>query len=206
MIAALRRKLALLLTGVLSAVVLCTALAALIVSERQMEESEWVRLMAQVERVAQDVRIGNVLQASELGKMEAAGRARHLHCGWRRAHPLPRGLADADGEGNSDLARTGGCGGRRRRLAGHGHGRARRALPCGSLLSQRLPERAHRRRPAGYARSGRPAARPASALRGHCAGGAGGHRPVLLVLYGAGGAAHPGSPRNPEPLRFRRLA
>ena len=72
MIAALRRKLALLLTGVLSAVVLCTALAALIVSERQMEESEWVRLMAQVERVAQDVRIGNVLQASELGKMEAA--------------------------------------------------------------------------------------------------------------------------------------
>lgn len=73
MIAALRRKLALLLTGVLSAVILCTALAALIVSERQMEESEWVRLMAQVERVAQDVRIGNVLQASELGKMEAAG-------------------------------------------------------------------------------------------------------------------------------------
>lgn len=40
MIAALRRKLALLLTGVLSAVILCTALAALIVSERQMEESE----------------------------------------------------------------------------------------------------------------------------------------------------------------------
>ena len=73
MIAALRRKLALLLTGVLSAVVICTALAALIVSERQMEESEWVRLTAQVERVAQDVRIGNVLQASELGKMEAAG-------------------------------------------------------------------------------------------------------------------------------------
>ena len=111
MIAALRRKLALLLTGVLSAVVLCTALAALIVSERQMEESEWVRLMAQVERVAQDVRIGNVLQASELGKMEAADGLRHLHCGWRRAHPLPRRLADADGEGDPGLARTGGCGG-----------------------------------------------------------------------------------------------
>lgn len=73
MIAALRRKLALLLAGVLSAVILCTALAALIVSERQMEESEWVRLTAQAERVAQDVRVGSVLQASELGKMEAAG-------------------------------------------------------------------------------------------------------------------------------------
>ena len=46
MIAALRRKLALLLTGVLSAVILCTALAALIVSERQMPG-----------RFAEDIRI-----------------------------------------------------------------------------------------------------------------------------------------------------
>lgn len=72
MIAMLRRKLTLLLISVLSAVIICTALAALIVSERQMEGSEWVRLMAQVERIAQDVRINGVLQTAELAKMEAA--------------------------------------------------------------------------------------------------------------------------------------
>ena len=72
MIAALRRKLTLLLAGVLCAVVLCTALAALLVAERQMEGNEWVRLTAQVERIAQDVRMNGILKAPELAKIEAA--------------------------------------------------------------------------------------------------------------------------------------
>ena len=74
MIPALRRKLALLLAGVLCTVILCTALAALILSERQTDGREWARLMAQVERVAQEVRVGSVIRTSELAKTEAAGR------------------------------------------------------------------------------------------------------------------------------------
>lgn len=72
MIAALRGKLTLLLTGVLAAVILCTALAALLVSEGQMEDSEWVRLTAQMERVVQDVRLNSILKAPELAKIEAS--------------------------------------------------------------------------------------------------------------------------------------
>ena len=72
MIAALRGKLTLLLAGVLAAVILCTALAALLVSEGQMEDSEWVRLTAQMERVVQDVRLNSILKAPELAKIEAS--------------------------------------------------------------------------------------------------------------------------------------
>ena len=70
MIAALRRRLALLLSGVLAVVIACTTLAALIVSERQAEKNAWTRLEVQAQSLAQDVRMSSILRTSELAKIE----------------------------------------------------------------------------------------------------------------------------------------
>lgn len=72
MIAALRKKLAILLIGVLGAVVVCTALAALIVSERQLQQGERARLAAQADRIAQDVRMSGAIRTAQLAKTEVA--------------------------------------------------------------------------------------------------------------------------------------
>ena len=72
MIAALRKKLAILLIGVLGAVVVCTALAALIVSERQLQQGERARLEAQADRIAQDVRMSGAIRTAQLAKTEVA--------------------------------------------------------------------------------------------------------------------------------------
>lgn len=72
MITILRKKLAMLLISVLSTVVACTALATLVVSERQLELNEWTRLEAQADRITQDVRVNDVIQTTELAKTEVA--------------------------------------------------------------------------------------------------------------------------------------
>ena len=72
MIPALRKKLALLLICVIAAVVACTALAALIVSERHLDANERARLDAQVSLIAQEVRMNSVIRTAELAKTEAA--------------------------------------------------------------------------------------------------------------------------------------
>lgn len=72
MIATLRRKLAMLLICVVSAVVLGTTWATLMVSEHQLELTEQARLNAQADRIAQDVRMNGIIQTSELAKTEVA--------------------------------------------------------------------------------------------------------------------------------------
>jgi len=72
MIHALRKKLTLLLISVISTLVLCTAAAALIVSEHQLNLGEQVRFSAQVDQVTRDVRIGGIMQAAQLAKAEVA--------------------------------------------------------------------------------------------------------------------------------------
>lgn len=72
MIRTLRRKLSLLLISVITAVLICTAIAVLILSEHQMSISEAARFGAKVDQVAQDTKAGRVLQSSQLAKYEVA--------------------------------------------------------------------------------------------------------------------------------------
>ncbi len=72
MIRALRRKLALLLIAFIALVVLCTAGAALAISEHQLSMREQARFLAHADQVAQDVGIGRLIESAQLAKTEAA--------------------------------------------------------------------------------------------------------------------------------------
>lgn len=95
MIHTLRKRLSLLMISVISAVLLCAAVLVLLLSEQMFNENERSRLNAQADQLAQTVRINELLQTSQLAKLEVSngliisigdeGGPIPFHGGWQPA-------------------------------------------------------------------------------------------------------------------------
>ena len=72
MIHTLRKKLSLLMITVITAVLLCAAVLVLFLSERMFNENERSRLNVQADQLAQTVKINELLQTSQLAKLEVS--------------------------------------------------------------------------------------------------------------------------------------
>ena len=87
MIHTLRKRLSLLMISVITAVLLCAAVLVLILSERMFNENERSRLNIQADQLAQTVKINELLQTSQLAKLEVSNGL--IISIWDEGGPIP---------------------------------------------------------------------------------------------------------------------
>lgn len=87
MIHTLRKRLSLLMITVITAVLLCAAVLVLFLSERMFNENERSRLNIQADQLAQTVKINELLQTSQLAKLEVSNGL--IISIWDEGGPIP---------------------------------------------------------------------------------------------------------------------
>ena len=87
MIHTLRKRLSLLMISVITAVLLCAAVLVLFLSERMFNENERSRLNIQADQLAQTVKINELLQTSQLAKLEVSNGL--IISIWDEGGPIP---------------------------------------------------------------------------------------------------------------------
>lgn len=87
MIHTLRKRLSLLMITVITAVLLCAAVLVLFLSERMFNENEQARLNIQADQLAQTVKINELLQTSQLAKLEVSNGL--IISIWDEGGPIP---------------------------------------------------------------------------------------------------------------------
>ena len=87
MIHTLRKRLSLLMITVITAVLLCAAVLVLFLSERMFNENERARLNIQADQLAQTVKINELLQTSQLAKLEVSNVL--IISIWDEGGPIP---------------------------------------------------------------------------------------------------------------------
>ena len=87
MIHTLRKRLSLLMITVITAVLLCAAVLVLFLSERMFNENERARLNIQADQLAQTVKINELLQTSQLAKLEVSNGL--IISIWDEGGPIP---------------------------------------------------------------------------------------------------------------------
>ena len=87
MIHTLRKRLSLLMITVITAVLLCAAVLVLFLSERIFNENERARLNIQADQLAQTVKINELLQTSQLAKLEVSNGL--IISIWDEGGPIP---------------------------------------------------------------------------------------------------------------------